>query len=387
MLKYSQVSCVVAFLLYGVSLLIIGHPQGRDLQRAKWMLSLVFMSFGITALLQYIWSQSTDSTRPLDTAIEITTIYASTIVLGMAFLRFYHLFDANSRRKQLRQVWSRYAVSVGLAWSSCLLRHELSNMLIGCALIIYLYELIRVINMTIFSSKKVTQAEQSGGGARGMSPTQHLSRWLQKWLLLLSFFVILCPFLSFMPIKFVAIYNFAAIGVWGYIFISFINFMIFNMKTSITASAGEVEKGEVLVQHSRLQTRLDQWVASGGHRQRGVTMQQVATAIDTNRSYLSEYINSRYGCNFNTWLTRLRIEDAKRLMLASPTLFIEEVGSKVGFSSKSHFMHSFKTVEGMTPGAWRTKQATEAVAPNADNNDGPAEAPAANEGTTNDKPA
>ena len=82
-------------------------------------------------------------------------------------------------------------------------------------------------------------------------------------------------------------------------------------------------------------------------------MNQVAEQLGTNRTYLSRYINDTSGCNFNSWLTRLRIEEAKRLLISSPTLSLDKIAMKVGFASKSHFMSSFKSFVGTTPGRWR----------------------------------
>lgn len=82
-------------------------------------------------------------------------------------------------------------------------------------------------------------------------------------------------------------------------------------------------------------------------------MAQVAQQLGTNRTYLSRYINGCYNCNFNAWLTRLRIDEARRLLVASPTLSIEKVSMALGFSSKSQFINSFKAQEGIPPGQWR----------------------------------
>ena len=82
-------------------------------------------------------------------------------------------------------------------------------------------------------------------------------------------------------------------------------------------------------------------------------MIQMAQLLSTNRTYLSQYINTRYGCSFNTWLTQLRLTEAKRLLASSPTLPIDSIAKMTGFASKSHFINSFKASERITPGKWR----------------------------------
>lgn len=50
-------------------------------------------------------------------------------------------------------------------------------------------------------------------------------------------------------------------------------------------------------------------------------------------------------------ITRLRIEQAQRLMLKGEPL--ERVGRRLGFNSQSHFTMRFKRATGIPPGRWR----------------------------------
>jgi len=162
----------------------------------------------------------------------------------------------------------------------------------------------------------------------------------------------------FLPSKYMGILNFCSVLMWAYVFISFVNLML-HSETYQLAPLPANDKDEmpswqqVVPTHPELQTRLDAWVGKHAYRARGVTMLQLARQLDTNRSYLSAYINSRYGCNFNTWLTRLRLDEAKKLILSQPDMSVDEVARSVGFSSKSHFTSSFKLHEHVTPGQWR----------------------------------
>ena len=106
--------------------------------------------------------------------------------------------------------------------------------------------------------------------------------------------------------------------------------------------------------HSELSSRVNKWVEKEGYRMSGVTMAEVAQELSTNRVYLSQYINSHYGCSFVTWITRLRLEYAKQL-LDSTSISIDMVASRSGFSGKAQFINAFKAHEGCTPGVWRRK--------------------------------
>jgi AraC-like DNA-binding protein len=90
-------------------------------------------------------------------------------------------------------------------------------------------------------------------------------------------------------------------------------------------------------------------------KQTGVTLDQIAKSIGTNRSYLSEAINSHYQVSLTQWLNHIRIESAKAL-LADPKnhyLSIEGISKTVGFSSISTFNSNFKLETGLTPSYFR----------------------------------
>ena len=78
--------------------------------------------------------------------------------------------------------------------------------------------------------------------------------------------------------------------------------------------------------------------------------------LPLNRTYLSQLINTEYGCNFYQFVTRYRIEEAKRVMLANPFMKMQDVGEQCGFSSPTDFARIFSREVGMTPSEWTSKQ-------------------------------
>lgn len=78
--------------------------------------------------------------------------------------------------------------------------------------------------------------------------------------------------------------------------------------------------------------------------------------LPLNRTYLSQLINSEYGCSFYQWVSRLRIEEAKRLMTEHPGMTMEEVAEQCGFSSARSFYRTFSREMDMTPTEWLTAQ-------------------------------
>ena len=76
--------------------------------------------------------------------------------------------------------------------------------------------------------------------------------------------------------------------------------------------------------------------------------------LPMNRTYLSQFINSEYGCSFYQWVNGLRIEEAKRLMIDHPEMTIEDVSARCGFSSVRSFYRTFSRETGLAPKEWHS---------------------------------
>ena len=104
-----------------------------------------------------------------------------------------------------------------------------------------------------------------------------------------------------------------------------------------------------------LHEKAQRWVERGGYRTPGITIEHVARDMGTNRSYLSRYLNELCHVNFYEWVAQLRIEEAQSLMSTHPSMLIEQIATRVGFTSASTFSSTFKKIVGITPNKWRNQ--------------------------------
>lgn len=89
------------------------------------------------------------------------------------------------------------------------------------------------------------------------------------------------------------------------------------------------------------------------YTQSGFTINDMAKALGTNRTYLSAYIKERYNLSFRDWVANLRIEYAKQMLKEHPDMNIKQISEASGFLSVSHFIKTFTEKEGYTPAKWR----------------------------------
>ena len=94
--------------------------------------------------------------------------------------------------------------------------------------------------------------------------------------------------------------------------------------------------------------------------QHDLTLQQLAQAIGTNRSYLSQYF-SRQGITYNTYINNLRINHfishCQEVAAAGQPIVAQRLASESGYRSYSTFSLAFKQRTGLSLTAWMRQSA------------------------------
>jgi two-component system, response regulator YesN len=96
--------------------------------------------------------------------------------------------------------------------------------------------------------------------------------------------------------------------------------------------------------------RAQEFIAA--HYTESLSLEQVAEHVALSPTYFSRIFKQVMGCTFVEYLTRVRLEEARRL-LRTTTLSLAEISYAVGYQSPNYFSEVFKTVEGMTASAYR----------------------------------
>ena len=90
------------------------------------------------------------------------------------------------------------------------------------------------------------------------------------------------------------------------------------------------------------------------HFKKNINMAMVANQVSVNYTWFSEKFKEHIGVNFNEYLKRLRIEEAKKL-LEKGCYKVYEVAERSGFSDVKYFMKIFREETGMSPSEWSNK--------------------------------
>jgi AraC-like DNA-binding protein/ligand-binding sensor protein len=92
------------------------------------------------------------------------------------------------------------------------------------------------------------------------------------------------------------------------------------------------------------------------HQTEELSLEQVAKSVHTSKFYFCKMFKKATGINFTDYLSRVRTERAKNLLL-NPNLRVSEIAYEVGFQSLTHFNRVFKRILGESPTDYRNQLA------------------------------
>lgn len=90
------------------------------------------------------------------------------------------------------------------------------------------------------------------------------------------------------------------------------------------------------------------------HLTEQLSLADVARAVNMSRFYFCKMFRRHTGLNFTDYVSRLRVERAKQLLL-NPHLRVSEIAYEVGFQSLTHFNRVFRRLVGKAPTDYRGK--------------------------------
>ena len=196
-----------------------------------------------------------------------------------------------------------------------------------------------------------------------------------KWLSIFTYWALIfgvgCGLLTFLPDEYVYIWILSSIPFYVYLYHCYQNYLLFYEQVETAMEDGmiseeedpcdtkleQIQKLENPSYRSEMAEKINGWIDAEGYIQSGLTIKKLADMLQTNRTYLSEYIKTTYGASFRDWITGLRINYAKRLLAQYPRLTVADISERSGFLSPSHFIRLFKENSGCTPAKWRKTEA------------------------------
>lgn len=90
------------------------------------------------------------------------------------------------------------------------------------------------------------------------------------------------------------------------------------------------------------------------HYQQRLTLEGIAQKVYVSPSYLSRLFKKEIGCTVIELLTKVRIEEAKKVF-HDPKYTVRQVAAEIGFEDANYFSKVFRRLEGITPSEYKQK--------------------------------
>ena len=110
-----------------------------------------------------------------------------------------------------------------------------------------------------------------------------------------------------------------------------------------------------------IQNSLDQWCMDLGYKDCNVNMLTLSRTLCISKNELSLFFDQCLHSNFRIWLSEIRLNAAKKMMLEYPDYSNDIISAECGFSCRTHLYRIFKTKEDCSPTEWRDFHSTDAA--------------------------
>ena len=123
---------------------------------------------------------------------------------------------------------------------------------------------------------------------------------------------------------------------------------------------GGIESLQLISDERRdfIQKSLDDWCANLGYKDCNVNILTLSRTLCISKNELSQFFDQCLHSNFRIWLSEIRFNAAKKMMLEYPDYSNDIISAECGFSCRTHLYRIFKTKEGCSPTEWRDFQST-----------------------------
>jgi AraC-type DNA-binding domain-containing proteins len=281
-------------------------------------------------------------------------------------------------KKRIIADFSKYLLLMAVMWPCVILGSQYFRRTILIFSSIYFFiDVLRLV-IILFKAYKLARLEAENYYSEDVN---NFFKWIYKSVIYICILFPTAMFFIFASRFYNAIFMSLGTAIFCYIFISFQNYILhyksvskvllnesnnkidFNNTNDLeniigsTIASSYNDNLHIKIDgysqlNNRMLERLAEWCSNKKYLKNGITVASLALEVGTNRTEMSAFINREYKCNFREWINNMRINEAKRMLLAD-NLTVEQVSINCGFSSSSFFIKQFIKATGDSPAKWR----------------------------------
>ena len=129
-----------------------------------------------------------------------------------------------------------------------------------------------------------------------------------------------------------------------------------NSEEEVTEEASAPTATLTEQQCKQIRTSIERWRKAQGYSQPDVNSTNLAAKLRVPKRQLILYLSVYEGKTFRVWLSELRIEEAKRMLIEDENYKLETIAYACGFSHRNYLQNRFKAITGFTLREWQENQ-------------------------------
>lgn len=360
-----QFACLIFMLInafaVGASRLYVRWKNKRY-ERTRWMIFTAMMGMALQYALQMMFGfRAADDDLGAVVNILIYTPCFSLISMGI-----YNIEATHAKRQKMHLVCAVIYVAIIVAFGIGVSLHH------GFRVGSWLYVMLALFcgNIAYCIYVVVREMIKRRNMLETMAATDILPyvRYSRASVFILLFAALV------MPVSILSTTLLFIVGPFALLAVLFFNVTFTALSSSYTPTEELLDKEEEQASESKkqdqplsaeritiIQNSLDQWCAEAGYKDSAVNMLTLSRTLCIPKGELTLFFEQRMRSTFRIWLSEIRFNAAKKMMLQYPDYSNDIISAECGFSSRTYLYRVFKQKEGCTPTEWRQEQTASAA--------------------------
>lgn len=355
-----------SFLFMIINAAILGisslHTQweNKRYEHSRWLIVIGLLILSFQYLAQMIWGLRASG----DTVGALVNMLVYPLAFSLISLGIYHIEATHSRRRKMKFAIFGFCSAIYLSFGIGYWMNGSIHIGIWFYVMLALYMGSVVYNVVmIYQEMQKRRKMLETMAANDMLP---YLRYSKASLLVLFMAALVMPFaiLSTTLLLIVGPFVLGALLFFTVTFISLGN----NYVPSEQLLDDEVERvvslkqvmapseGTTFEQKQTIKEKLEAWKAEGGYKDSAVNLLVLSNVLNVSKTELSQYFDQCLHTNFRMWLSDIRFEAAKKMMLENSDYSNDVISLECGFSSRSQLYRIFSSKMGCSPSAWRHQE-------------------------------
>lgn len=190
-----------------------------------------------------------------------------------------------------------------------------------------------------------------------------LIRWMNTSMLLLAIVGLCVPVLIFILRAFQPYLLIISVTALAYTAVTFSLYTVTDdaVKTLHAEQYAEEEQLEETVSTTEqmdaavlqaIERKMKAWCETEAYLNSAVSVGDILETTHVSPQNFRQWLKATGKGNFQQWLSQLRVEHAKKLLIAHPEWTIDAVAAESCFTDRANFNRAFRRITGMSPTEW-----------------------------------